>query len=424
VRDRIIRGALGAFLLIATFGACTEQVTGTLGCPTLCVDESATLRDTVLNAAVSLDSTFLGFPKPGDSRDITLINQVDTADVRIGIHYDTLPTRYQIPTASSDSLIRKVDSATLIFLIDTLSAKPTTPITIDAFDIDTTASDTTTATIAPLYRADRLIGSQTYNATDFSADTLRMSLSNDAIFAKIRDTLRLRVGLKVRGTGTAKLRMLGTNFPPRIRFRASPDTTVAPDTLFPQSVSPAGDLYGQGAFRLFPVYVTGLQPAPPVGQFVIGGLSGARTYIRFDIPSILLDSVTVIRASLQLTQLPGRNISATADSVSIYAQPVLASPIVTDVGTAATFLGAPGLYGVDSVRFGARDSGPRRVELVNLLRFWKAAGPANTVRSLVLRSPQEGNTPGELDFISTEGALATRPTLRITYVPRRGFGIP
>jgi hypothetical protein len=153
-------------------------------------------------------------------------------------------------------------------------------------------------------------------------------------------------------------------------------------------------------------------------------LSGARTYFRFNIPSVLIDSVTVIRASLQLTQVPARTISATADSVSIYAQPVLTSPTITDIGTAASFLGAPGLYGIDSVRFGARGSGSRSIELVNLLRFWRAVGQVNTTRSLVLRSPQEGSTPGELDFISSEGALPSRPTLRITYVPRRGFGIP
>ncbi|CAN5362416.1 hypothetical protein BH09GEM1_BH09GEM1_31070 [soil metagenome] len=422
--DRIIRSAFAAFLLVGTFAACSEQLTSSLGCPSLCVDESATLRDTVVSGVISLDSTFIGFPRPGENRDITLINQVDTADVRLGVHYDTLPVRYQIAGATSDSLIRKVDSATMIFLIDTTLTKPTTPITIDAFDIDTTASDTTTATVASLYRADRLIGSRTYAASDITSDTMRLSLSNDVLFAKIRDTLRLRVGLKVRGTGTAKLRVLGTNFPPRIRMRVSSDTTVAPDTLFPQSITPAGDLYGQSVFRLFPVYVQGRQPAPPVGRFVIGGLAGARTYLRFDIPPILLDSVTVIRASLQLTQLSARTTSATADSVSIYTQPVLASPSITDVGTAATFLGAAGLYGIDSVRFGARESGVRTIEIVNLLRFWRAAGQANTTRSIVLRSPQEGNLPAELDFVSTEGALASRPTLRITYVPRRGFGIP
>jgi hypothetical protein len=252
VLDRIIRGACAALLLVG-FVACSENVTSSLGCPALCVDESATLRDTVLAGVISLDSTFLGFPRPGDNRDVTLINQVDTADVRLAVHYDTLPTRYQIPTATSDSAIRQVDSATMIFLIDTLVTKPTTPVTVDAFDIDTTASDTTTATLATLYRPDRLIGSQTYAATDFTSDTMRLSLNNDAIFGKIRDSLRLRIGLKVRGTGTAKLRILGAGFPPLIRFRAAADTTVAPDTLFPQSITPAGNVYAQGYFRLFPV---------------------------------------------------------------------------------------------------------------------------------------------------------------------------
>ena len=222
--DRILRSAFGAFLFIGVFAACSEQVTGSLGCPDLCVDESAALRDTILTDAIVIDSTFVGFPRLGESRDITLFNQGDTADVRLGIHYDTLPARYQIIGATSDSLIRKVDSATMIFIIDTLVSKPTTPITIDAFDIDTTVTDTTAATIAPLFRAGRLLGSQTYAAADFKSDTVRLKLDNQALFAKIKDTLRLRVGLQVRGTGTASLRVLGTAFPPRIRFRVSADT--------------------------------------------------------------------------------------------------------------------------------------------------------------------------------------------------------
>ena len=424
--DRIFRVALGAVMFIGVFAACSEQVTGSLGCPALCVDQSAALRDTILTGAVVLDSTFLGFPRPGESRDITLRTQGDTADVRIGIHYDTLPVSYQIVGATSDSLIRRVDSATMIFLIDTLGTKPTTPITIDAFDIDTTAADTLTSTITPLYRASRLLGSRTYQASEFTSDTVRLTLNNAALFARIKDTLRLRVGLQVRGAGSgaARLRLLGTSFPPRIRFRVSSDTAVKPDTLFPSSITPAGDIYQQAVFRLFPVVVKGRLPLPPVGRFVIGGLSGARAYLRFEIPPVVLDSVTVIRASLLLTQVPARSTGATGDSLTVHTQPVLASPSVTDVFTASTFLGAAGLYGIDSVRFAPRDSLPRSIELVNLLRFWRSVGAANTTRAIVLRSPQEGNVPGELDFVSTEGPVALRPRLRITYVPRRGFGIP
>ena len=422
--DRIFRGALGALLFIGIFAACSEQVTGSLGCPSLCIDESAALRDTVLTGAVILDSTFLGFPRPGESRDITMLDQGDTADVRIGIHYDTLPVRYQIVGAASDSLIRKVDSATMIFLIDTLVTKPTTPITIDAFDIDTTATDTLTATLVQLYRASRHIGSRTYEASGFKSDTVRLALNNAALFAKIKDTLRLRIGLQVRGAGTARLRVLGTSFPPRIRFRVSSDTTVKPDTIVPTSITPPGDIFGQAAFRLFPVVVKGLLPPPPTGRLVVGGLAGARAFLRFDIPAVVLDSVTVIRASLLLTQVPARSTGATSDLVSVYTQPVLASPSVSDLFTAATFLGPPGSFGVDSVRFAPRDSGTRSIELVNLLRAWRAVGTTNTTRSIILRSPQEGHTPGELNFVSTEGPVALRPRLRITYVPRRGFGIP
>ena len=424
VSDRILRGALGAFLFIGIFAGCSEQVTGSLGCPALCIDESAALRDTILTGAVILDSTFLGFPRPGEARDFTLLAQGDTADVRLGIHYDTLPATYQIVGASTDSLIRKVDSATIIFLIDTLVTKPTTPITIDAFDIDTTATDTLTATIAPLYRTSRLLGSQTFQAADFKSDTVRLALSNAALFAKLKDTLRLRIGLQVRGASTARMRVLSTLFPPRIRFRVSSDTTVKPDTIFPKSATPPGDAFRQAAFRVFPVVVKGLLAAPPTGRFVVGGLAGARAYLRFDIPATVLDSVSVIRASLLITQVRARSTGATSDSVSIYTQPVLAAPTVTDIFTAATFLGPQGLYGVDSVRFTPRDSGQRSIELVNLLRLWRSAGTTNTTRAIVLRSPQEGNTAGELNFVSTEGQAELRPRLRITYVPRRGFGIP
>ena len=414
-------------LFVGTFTACSEQVTGSLGCPTLCVDESAALRDTILASAVVLDSTFIGFPRLGETREFTLLALGDTGDVRVGVHYDTLKTRYQIIGAASDSLIRKVDSATMIFLIDTTATKPITPFTIDAFDIDTSATDTLSATIAPLFRASRLIGSRTYAAADIVTDTVRLSLNNAALFAKIRDTLRLRIGLQVRGataTGGARLRILGTAFPPRIRFRPSPDTTVHPDTLFPSSITPPADLYQQAAFRFFPVVVKGRLPAPPVGRFIVGGLAGARSFLRFEIPPAVLDSVTVIRASLLLTQLPARTTAATKDSVSIYTQPVIASPSITDVFTASTFLGPPGLFGVDSVRFAPRDSGVRSIEIVNLLRTWRLAGNTNSSRALVLRSPQEGTLPGEIDFVSSEGPVALRPRLRITYVPRRGFGIP
>ncbi len=420
--DRILRGALGALLLIGTLAGCTEQVTGSLGCPDLCTDENGILRDTTLFGAIVIDTTFGGFPRLGEDRNVTLFNNLDTADVRLVTRFDSLPVKYTL--AGADSLIRRVDSASLIFVIDTLAAKPTLPITIDAFDVDTTADDSLTKALVPLFRPDRLIGTQTYSAADLKADTLRLALDNAALFAKVRDTLRLRVGLRVRGAGAAHLRVLGNSFMPRLRFRASADTTVKPDTVFPRSRTPLSDVTLQNAFAFYPVVVAGALPLPPSGRFAIGGLAGARTYIRFDIPPAVIDSVQVIRASLLLTQTRARSTAAGADSITVFTQPVLASPNVTDIFTAATFIGAARAYGIDSVRFAPRDSGVKSIELVNLFRFWRAVGPANTSRSVVLRAKEEGVAPGEASFFSSEGPAAARPRLRLTYVPRRGFGIP
>ncbi len=420
--DRILRNALGAFLLLGVLGACSEQVTGSLGCPALCTDESAALRDTILTGSVVVDTSFFGFPRLGEDRNVTLVNRGDTADVRLIARFDSLPLRYFLGAATADSAIRRVDSATMIFLIDTLTARATAPITIDAFDVDTIANDTLDAALVPLFRDSRLIGSQTFLAAELK-DTLRLSLDNAAIFAKIKDSLRLRVGLRIRGANAPMLSVLGNSFIPRLRFRVSADTTVKPDTVFPRSLTPTDDILLQSVLPLYRLVVKGLLGNAPADRFVIGGLRGARTYLRFDIPPVVLDSVQVIRASLLLTQSPGRSLSK-SDTLTVYTQPVLASPTLADIFTAATFLGSPYQYGVDSLRFAVKDSGVRSVELVNLVRFWRLAGLTNTSRAIVLRSPQEGLSPGELNFFSTEAAIALRPRLRLTYVPRRGFGIP
>jgi hypothetical protein len=422
VSDRILRTALGAILLIGVLGGCSEQVTASLGCPALCVDESAALRDTILTGSIAIDTSIAGFPQLGDTRDLTMLNRGDTADVRLVARYDSLPMTYQIPAASSDSVIRFVDSATLIMLIDTLTTKVTSAITIDAFDVDTTANDTARAALIGLYRPGRLIGSQTFQPTDL-LDTLRLPLNNDSLFAKIRDSLHLRIGLRIR-SGQTKLKVLGTTFAPRIRIRVSTDTTVVPDTIYPVSQFPLNDTYLESALTFYNVVAAGSLPQPPNTQLVIGGLAGARTYLRFDLPTQLVDSVQVIRASLLLTQNRGRSTGATTDSIYVYVQPVLAAPTVTDIFTSMAFIGSPTAYGVDSVLFSPRDSGLKSLELVSLVSSWKGAGTINSTRAIVLRTPLEGLAAGELSFFSMEGPVALRPRLRITYVPRRGFGIP
>src|SRR2546430_10512303 len=66
----------------------------------------------------------------------------------------------------------------LQFRIDTLSIKGADPVTIEAYDVDTTANDTSTAAILALFRPDRFISSQTFiRAEDRKSTRLNSSHS-------------------------------------------------------------------------------------------------------------------------------------------------------------------------------------------------------------------------------------------------------
>jgi hypothetical protein len=116
--------------------------------------------------------------------------------------------------------------------------------------------------------------------------------------------------------------------------------------------------------------------------------------------------------------------ASSADTTAILAGPVLAGAQVTDVRTIVSFVGAGTVVGLDSVRLVPKDAGLRSIELVNLFRAWREVGSANGIRAIVIRAKQEASSSAELNFVSSEGAEPLRPKLRITYVPRRGFGLP
>ncbi|MDQ6633643.1 MAG: hypothetical protein M3Z10_02685, partial [Gemmatimonadota bacterium] len=223
---------------------------------------------------------------------------------------------------------------------------------------------------------------------------------------------------------SATLRISGTTFSPRVRFRVSADTTVAPDTVLLLSTTPASDAAVAASLLMYRLVASGALPSPPNTVLALGGLAGARTYMRFNVPPIVIDSVQVIRASLQLTQMLSRSTGGGQDTLTVVTLAVTAGPAITDPFTASQFLAPPGLWPVDTLQLMPSSSGPRTLEIVNIVRAWRSVDASKSTRALGLRVVQEGSSPGELDFSSTLGPVASRPSLRITYVPRRGFGIP
>jgi hypothetical protein len=419
--DRIIRGALVVLLLLG-FVACTEQVTGSLGCPQLCGDQSATLRDTILTGTLTTDSVLTGYPQFGGSRDFTLIAQGDTADVRLVMRFDTIPNTFRHPNAVVDSAVTRVDSARITFVVDTSVGRPKAPVTIEAFDVDTTAADSLTGALVPLFRPDRRIGSRTFTVAEIR-DTLPLPISDAVVLAKATAGAHLRIGLRITSTESVKLRVAGSVYTPILTFRVSPDSLVRKDSVAIISNTPAGESIAT-IFAMYPIVVSGALPAPGPGVLAVGGVSGARSYLRFDVPTILVDSVQVIRASLLLTQVAPRVAASASDTIRIVVNPVLVGAQITDVATIVQLAGAPTIVGLDTVRLAPKDVGPRSIELVKLFNAWRQVGAENSIRAIVLRAAFEAASTAELNFVSLEGPVALRPRLRITYVPRRGFGLP
>jgi hypothetical protein len=115
------------------------------------------VRDTVLDA-VAFDTTLVGYPGSGGSGVLLLALRrgADSLDVRTVVRFDALPARY-FPPAGGDSLpITRVDSAFVRLRFDTSGTRFTRPVTIEAYDVDTTAAaDTVSGALAALFRPDR-----------------------------------------------------------------------------------------------------------------------------------------------------------------------------------------------------------------------------------------------------------------------------
>src|SRR5918992_6090025 len=160
-----------AALAIAAAGVlvvhgCTERLEGGGACPILCPGQNVELRDT-LHAAVVLDTTLEAYPGPGDERQHLLISRGDTLETRLIIRYDTLPTAYTPPNSPTETPIEMVAEAHVALRLQFPTRDPTQTVTVEAYDVDTTvaeggAADTAAATMLPLFRPDKLLGSVTF----------------------------------------------------------------------------------------------------------------------------------------------------------------------------------------------------------------------------------------------------------------------
>ena len=408
--------------LVSTMVACGEDLNGTAGCPALCPEQNVVAVDTLLETFAAVDTTVVGYPVLGTEPFLLVASRGDTLDARVVIRFDTLAQSFT--RGGNDSTIYSVDSSKITLRLDTTGTKATAPVTVEVYDVDTTAADTATSAALSLFRPDRLIGAQTYEPTALK-DTLRISLTNERVLAKLvgEAPRRLRVGLRLTSTASAQIRMVSREggVLSELSYDPSPDTAVKSLVNSAASRTPEDNPTLRADLTDYQLVVKSLSTSAG-SELGVGGLPAQRTFFRFDLPTRLVDSTTIVRATLLLTQVPSASVDA-GDSITIYPQVVRAAVELKDVVRSAGILNPPTLE-IDSLRLRPNEGGVRAIEIVGALREWKAIGPTTLQRGIVLRSKTEGAEAPAVLFYSSKAAPNLRPRLRITYVNQVDFGVP
>lgn len=400
--------------------SCSENLDSSGVCNVLCPPIGGDVTTLTIEGAVQIDTSVPSGSGLGTESGLFLANRIDTLDTRVILRFDSLPQTF-IPTGDTARAIQSVDSAYILLRIDTLSIKGPGPVTIEAYDVDTTANDTATAAVLALFRPDRFISSQTFARADLK-DSTRYFISNAAVLSKIQNKQPLRIGLRATGPVSSQMVISATEIgaPPVMFFRATPDTATKPLTVIEFSRTPTDNPILAFNLRDYTV-IAKAPPAGPPGTLTVGGLPSHRVYFRFVVPRAIVDSTTVVRATLILNQIPNNSLDPT-DTINVLPQLSLAGTAVTDPVKAAQIIGN---IAADTLRLRPGDSGTTNVELAHAFALWRTIPPDTLPRAIILKPVFEGSSPVEIRFSSSEDAVpALRPQLRISYTSKVPLGLP
>ena len=409
--------------------ACNENLQeGRAGCPALCPGQAVPVIDTTIDglAGLAVDTTVAGYPAIGTAPELLVANGGDSLDVRGIIRFDSIAFEFT-PSVAGDTA-RPATTAfhpTLTLRLDstTFRSGGALNMTIQAYDVDTIGNDTAVAVLASLFRPDRFLGQAQF---DSLSDSVRIALDSGRIAAHVRGDKRVRVGLRLSTTGRIDISTAsGGGIAPSFAYFPTTDTSgVTAFVTVPRSLTPLTDSLLQGDLATYPLVV--VASSPRIAQRLdVGGMPARRVYLRFRLPSRIVDSSTVVRATLTLS-VKGFGGFLPGDSLTIFPQSVIATSLITDPTKAAAFLASSTIVGIDTLRTSPDLADTVNIEFVNAVRRWSGHQTDSVTRAIVLRISNEGADPLVTSFFAAGPSVpkAQRPRIRIAYIKPTGFGLP
>jgi len=170
----------------------------------------------------------------------------------------------------------------------------------------------------------------------------------------------------------------------------------------------------EGKSSIFDSFVASPQAAPTPDEREVGGTPASRTMLRFDLPRRIVDSSTVVRATLVLVPT-GPVLGAPGDSLAIIAQGLAA-----DVGAKSPLQGIPSdsvSLRVTFLTVGSADT--VRLDVTDLVIGWTQ--DSTRPRAFAVRAIPEGGSVAALRLGATTSGAA-RPRLHVTFIPPLTLG--
>ena len=396
------RSLLRLTALLALAG-CQEKLAAPAECPELCPGQYDVREDT-LYAIPDGDSSYVGYRQAGSGVSLLVSNQFPVGEYRAAYRFAKRTDSLTVGTVTQGYTF---DSLALEL---TLSYRDTTvhglkvflyrlPATLDSSatfaDIDGAFSP---ATIVDSFAVDDSVVTQRLRVVYAGDDTTKLSIPPaDSGILALGVQIRADQGTGVRIGGVSA----GSGGPSFINYvtRVTGDTTT-PHSIITPSIQ-------------FNTYVSPTVPSVDPDLLTIGGAPSVRSLIRFPWPAFLKDSVTLIRATLQL--VPTVQVEGLGqDTAFAIVQPILAdfggkSPAVNDASFTTSLPVLPGTS--DTLSF----------EVRRQLSSWQGSNPVPPALIMALVPETSSFSRVIVGSSRTPGKV---PRIILTYALKFPFGQP
>ncbi len=373
--------------------ACQDVVSAPGACPEFCPEAAIDVRDTVLAGSVQPEGSYAGYVLPHDALEMQVVGGGGSAESHALMVFFRFTGNYIGGDATVRDTIRQTDSLRFTFNILRRNTN-VSGVTLALHEIPiVTDSAKTYADMAPYFQDSTLIATLQIPDTVVNGP-VSVTVLPGALRHFVPDSFQSGIGLRIVSPDPAFVSLGGDtlNPPARIIRYVQLDSTSGTALV---TRSEARDLY----FKTFVVDSASL-PAP-VG-LVVGGPGAARAFVKLSLPTWLVDSTVIVRATL-LVPPPRPTPGAPGDTFRLRVR-----ALGTDFGPKSP-LADTAYSGLTRVPVGGSDT--VAVDLTKILLLWR--GNAVVPHTVMLQLVPEASS---INSFEVPGAGAgIQGAVRITY---------